>query len=67
MLDFSKIILLQRFINRANSQRGLKIVQGKLKIFQRLTPTSPTFDGYACGIRAFTNNEVASCIDVLTK
>jgi len=35
MLDFSKIFSLQTFINRAMSQRGRKIVLGKL--FQRFT------------------------------
>jgi len=67
MLYFSKIILLQTFINRIKSEGRLKIVQEKLEIFQELTLLSVTFNDYACGERAFTNNEIASYIDIMTK
>jgi len=67
MQDFSKFISLETFINRAKSQRRLKIVQRKLEIIQELTRLPLTFNSYACGERAFTNNEIASYIDVMTK
>jgi len=30
-------------------------------------PLPLTFNDYACGERAFTNNKIASCVDVITK
>jgi len=66
MQDFSKIILLLTFINRTKSQRRPNIVLGKLEIFQA-NPLPPTFDDYAYGVHAFTDNDMASCIDIMTK
>jgi len=67
MQDFSKIILLQTFINRAKSQRWLKTVQEKLDIFQKLTPLPLTINGYVYSECAISNNEMTSCIDVMVK
>jgi len=67
MQNFSKIyVLLQTFINKAKSQKRLKIVQGKIETFQELTP-APYLNGHTCDERVFTNNEFASCIEAMTK
>jgi len=40
---------------------------GEDRNFPGANPLPPTFDYNVCGERKFTNNEMASCIDVMMK
>jgi len=40
---------------------------GKARNIPGTNPLPLTFNGYACDERVFTKNEIASCIDVMTK